>query len=139
MECEICKNYYITKFTSISLDNIIILTIECDKCSHNTQFNIKIPKEYYKDKKITPLHLPKYNYCGPYTNVIKNIVQDVKPYNDIDTQCLLHDLSYHMYKDNTSRCKADVNLIKYLNNLTKKSVSKHIIKLVLDIKNIFAK
>ncbi|AAG02807.1 hypothetical protein AMV101 [Betaentomopoxvirus amoorei] len=139
MECEMCKNYYITKFNTIISENkkYILLNIICDKCSHTTAYNINVPIDYMKNKKITPLHLLKYNYCGPYTNVIKNIISGIKPYNEIDNQCLLHDLSYHIYKDNKYRHNSDNNLLKYLNNIDKNSISKHIIKTVLNVKNMF--
>ncbi|CCU56325.1 unknown similar to AMEV101 [Mythimna separata entomopoxvirus 'L'] len=137
MECENCNNYFITEYKINVLEKIIELFINCDKCTHETKFIVEIPTDYMKDKKIVPLHLLKYNYCGPYTNVIKNIVSNIKPYNEIDKQCMIHDLSYHMYKDEYLRSKSDSNLLNYLSNLNKKSISKHIISLVLDIKKKF--
>ncbi|CCU55724.1 unknown similar to AMEV101 [Choristoneura biennis entomopoxvirus] len=139
MECENCKYIYITKYNTIISEDkkFIIVRITCDKCLHITEYKIKVSDDYMKNKKLVPLHLLKYNYCGPYTNVIKNIITDIKPYNEIDAQCLLHDLSYHIYKDSYHRNISDINLLEYLNTIKKKSISKYIISLVLDIKKTF--
>lgn len=37
-------------------------------------------------------HLPGLNYCGPGTNVTRRLLEGVKPVNDLDAACLMHDL-----------------------------------------------
>jgi hypothetical protein len=57
------------------LKNLIKSGIEDEK--HNTQF-----------------HMPGFNYMGPGTNIITNILKDVRPINETDHVALHHDLDF---------------------------------------------
>ena len=38
------------------------------------------------------MHLPGYNYAGPGTNVTRRLRNRVRPMNELDQACLVHDL-----------------------------------------------
>lgn len=38
------------------------------------------------------MHLPGYNYAGPGTNVARRLRNRVRPMNELDKACLVHDL-----------------------------------------------
>lgn len=57
------------------------------------------------------LHIPKYQYCGPGTKVIKRVARGDKGINPLDAACKKHDLAYLHNRDNLSaRHKADYEL-----------------------------
>ncbi|AJP61539.1 hypothetical protein AHEVV2_007 [Adoxophyes honmai entomopoxvirus 'L' virophage 2] len=138
MECFYCKNTYINEFklnTAIEI-KLIELIIKCNKCDKYTKYNIPIKNNIlFKNNK--GMHLKNYNYCGPYTNVIKNILFNVKPYNYIDKQCQLHDLSYHMFKDKEKRIISDKNLIHSMYNINGDYVTRCIIIVIMSMKLLF--
>lgn len=138
MECENCKNFYITKYYLKNYFDKIIVSLFCDKCKLNTDFIIKKKHNYMIRNKPPPLHLPKYNYCGPFTDVLNSIDMNIHPYNDLDKQCLFHDLSYHIFKNKDRRKKADYNLIKYIKDNNKKSINSKIILYILTFKTVFS-
>ncbi len=37
-------------------------------------------------------HLPEHNYCGPGTNVTRRLREGVKPMNELDHACMIHDV-----------------------------------------------
>jgi hypothetical protein len=37
-------------------------------------------------------HLPGYNFCGPGTDVHRRLREGVKPMNELDEACLIHDI-----------------------------------------------
>lgn len=37
-------------------------------------------------------HFPGYNFCGPGTDVARRLREGVKPINELDRACLMHDL-----------------------------------------------
>lgn len=57
-----------------------------------------------------PLHLPNFSYCGPGTNIRKNIAENVPPKNKLDSYCKEHDIFYMNHPDTASRNKADMRL-----------------------------
>ena len=65
-----------------------------------------MPKATKKSSKarIDPLHLPGYNYCGPGTDLTKNL----PPINDLDAACKRHDEAYA--DPNVHTLAADMNL-----------------------------
>lgn len=62
--------------------------------------------------KVMPeMHLPGYNYCGPFTNLDKRLPRGDKGINKLDEGCKLHDIAYNTHKDGTGRKLADQALI----------------------------
>jgi hypothetical protein len=53
------------------------------------------------------LHLPGYNYCGPFTKLNERLARGDKPVNKLDAGCKKHDIFYGDHEDT----KKDVLLI----------------------------
>jgi len=52
-----------------------------------------------KLKDVMPeLHIPGYNYCGPFTNLDKRLGRGEEPVNKLDAACKEHDIFYHDHK-----------------------------------------
>jgi len=56
------------------------------------------------------MHLPGYNYCGPFTKLKKRLARGDKGINKLDEACKKHDIFYHDYKDTKARHSADKEL-----------------------------
>jgi len=56
------------------------------------------------------LHLPDYNYCGPFTILDKRLARVNKPINKLDAGCQQHDIFYRDHKDTKERHVADKEL-----------------------------
>jgi hypothetical protein len=56
------------------------------------------------------LHLPGYNYCGPFTKVDKRLARGDKLINKLDAGCQQHDIFYRDHKDTKERHVADEEL-----------------------------
>ena len=56
------------------------------------------------------LTLPTYGWCGPGTNVEKNLANNVLPKNKLDSYCKEHDIFYKNNPDRVARNKADIKL-----------------------------
>jgi hypothetical protein len=135
MDCDNCKKF-IVDITISKNKYLVTLVGKCSECNKKTIRNIKYN---IRRKNIIPIHLLNYNYCGPFTDVLKNIIYDIKPYNELDKRCQIHDLSYHMYKDNYHRFLSDIYLIDYINKMKKKDINSNIIKFILSVKNMLNK
>ncbi|EFA12460.1 hypothetical protein TcasGA2_TC002158 [Tribolium castaneum] len=59
----------------------------------------------------------KYNYCGPGTKVDKRLARGDKPINELDAECMKHDIVYNNYSkglaDENDIIEADEKLINY--------------------------
>jgi len=64
---------------------------------------------------IPELHLPGYNYCGPFTKVDKRLARCNEPVNKLNAGCKEHDIFYRDHKDPKERHIAD----KELENIAK--------------------
>jgi len=60
------------------------------------------------------LHLPAYNYCGPFTKLDKRLARGDKPINKLDAGCQQHDIFYRDHKETRERHVADKELENYL-------------------------
>jgi len=58
-------------------------------------------------------HFPGYNYLGPGTRFITNLVNDVKPINAIDKIAMYHDLEYVLGNYDKSDINAMRESLKY--------------------------
>lgn len=130
MECIKCSNQNIKNY-NIKYDNYYIyIYLICDVCNSTTEYALKIKSHRKKE-----YHLPGYNNCGPGTDIIYNLKNNIKPINKTDLYCLLHDISYYMYKDKESRKKADKFLFNSISNQDKPySISIPIIKAIIGFK-----
>jgi hypothetical protein len=61
------------------------------------------------------LHLPGYNYCGPFTRLDETLARGDEPVNKLDAGCKEHDIFYRDHKDTNERHIAD----KELENIAK--------------------
>lgn len=58
------------------------------------------------------MHLPGYNYCGPFTDLDRRLERGDQGINKLDEACKKHDIFYKNHKDTESRHIADKVLIK---------------------------
>ena len=58
-------------------------------------------------KYIPEMHLPGYNYAGPFTKLETRLKRGDKPINKLDEAAMHHDVAYHNYKDKPTRWKHD--------------------------------
>ena len=63
--------------------------------------------DFLNCKFLPPMHYPKYNYLGPFTNLEKNEEQNIQPINKLDEAAREHDYFYKNHKDIKSRHIAD--------------------------------
>jgi hypothetical protein len=56
------------------------------------------------------LHLPGYNYCGPFTKLDKRLARGDEPVNRLDAVCKKHDIFYRDHKGAKERHIADKEL-----------------------------
>lgn len=59
------------------------------------------------DKIPIELHLPKYQYCGPGTNLKKRMERGDPGINPLDAACKEHDIAYEEHKESSERAVAD--------------------------------
>ena len=78
------------------------------------------------------LHIPGYNYCGPFTKLNKKLVFNkngdvvkvlVNPINEVDYQCMLHDIAYMKYRSKYNRVLSDMALLE---NVSGRKIPKHL-------------
>lgn len=134
MECSNCLNSNIQKYKSNydKILNTLNIIYTCDKCNTDTECILNIKSHRKKE-----YHIPGYNNCGPGTDIIYNIKNNIVPTNETDIHCFFHDIAYYIYKDKERRKKADQILYKNLSNLNKSnSLSIPIINAILKIKMI---
>ena len=56
------------------------------------------------------MHLPGYNYCGPFTRLDKRLARGDAPINKMDAGCQKHDIFYRVRRDTKERHVADKEL-----------------------------
>jgi hypothetical protein len=64
---------------------------------------------------MTEMHLPGYNYCGPFTKLEERLARGDEPINKLDAGCQQHDIFYRDHRDTKERHTAD----KVIANITK--------------------
>jgi hypothetical protein len=94
----------------------------------------------FLEKTLNPpeMHIPGYNFCGPFTKLEKRMNRGDNPINRVDGACLKHDIKYYKDKESSARHLADQELIDELNSIEKPSfaekVSKAVIKPIIKAK-----
>lgn len=72
------------------------------------------------EKSNIPKHLPGYNYCGPGTKVVTSILDNIKPINDLDCGCQIHDFEYMEFAGDREKLEeSDSKLIEVSKNWRK--------------------
>jgi hypothetical protein len=61
------------------------------------------------------LHLPGYNYCGPFTKLDRRLARGDEPITKLDAGCQKHDIFYRYQKDTKERHVADKELADIAN------------------------
>lgn len=61
------------------------------------------------------IHIPGYQYCGPFTKLEKRLKRGDPGINRVDKACKKHDISYSKTKDTKERHIADEELLNDLN------------------------
>lgn len=56
------------------------------------------------------IHAPSYSFCGPGTKLAKRLARNDQPKNLLDSYCRDHDISYSLFRDESSRTIADREL-----------------------------
>jgi len=56
------------------------------------------------------MHLPGYNYCGPFTKLEQRLARGDAPINKMDAGCQKHDISCNDHRDTKERHVADKQL-----------------------------
>jgi hypothetical protein len=64
------------------------------------------------------LHLPGYDYCGPFIKLDERLARGDLPINKLDAGCKEHDIFYRDHKDTKGRHVAD----KDLENIAKERI-----------------
>lgn len=62
------------------------------------------------DKLPFEMHIPKYQYCGPGTNLKKRLARGDPGINPLDAACKQHDIAYDQTKSTEGRYEADKKL-----------------------------
>jgi hypothetical protein len=75
--------------------------------SGSSVFNTLI---YRLNNVMTELHIPGYNYCGPFTKLVKRLARGDETVNKLDYGCNNHDILYRDHKDIKERHIADKEL-----------------------------
>jgi hypothetical protein len=63
------------------------------------------------------MHLPGYNYAGPFTKLEDRLLKGDKPINKLDTAAQKHDMAYAIFKDKKDRHVADKVLEEEANKI----------------------
>jgi hypothetical protein len=61
-------------------------------------------------KGIPELHIPGYQFCGPFTKLDERLARGDQGINPLDAGCKVHDIAYRDNKDLENRHKADNEL-----------------------------
>ena len=59
---------------------------------------------------VPEMHLPGYNYCGPFTKLEQRLARGDAPINKMDAGCQKHDIFYHDHRDTKERHVANKEL-----------------------------
>jgi hypothetical protein len=57
--------------------------------------------------KLPEMHIPGYNFCGPFTKLEERLERGDKGINPLDEACKQHDIAYHNFTDLDTRHVAD--------------------------------
>ena len=97
-----------TKFDSPKGTEYIIRFISClpkgDFKTGSGVFNTLLNK---LSNVMPELHLPGYNYFGPFTKLNRRLARGDKPVNKLDAGCKEHDIFYRDHRDTKERHLAD--------------------------------
>lgn len=84
------------------------------------------------------MHLPGYEYCGPFTPTREKMRRGIQPRNRVDALSLQHDLDYEEAKSYEDRRLADKKLIEDINSLVdlscEEKIGAFVVKLCMRIK-----
>jgi len=84
------------------------------------------------------MHLPTFEYCGPFTPTREKMRKGIQPRNRVDALCLQHDLDYEQAASREERRLADKKLIQDINSLTnlscKERIGAFIVKMCIRVK-----
>lgn len=69
----------------------------------------------FPDEVSSQYHVPGYNYLGPGTHILENILKGVEPVNAIDQAAYWHDINYLASTSDEMRDRADDIAIKQFN------------------------
>ena len=93
--------------------------------------------------KINPpeIHLPGYEYCGPFTKLEKRLKRGDPGINRVDKACKKHDIEYSKTRDKKERHRADQELLDDLDSIENPTVGERIgrtiIKPIIKAKKTF--
>lgn len=87
-------------------------------------------------QKLNPpeLHVPGYEYLGPFTRLEKRLKRGDKGINRLDRIAKAHDIAYSKAKNKKDIWKADDKMVKAIDNLPKKNITEKIARNVISIK-----
>lgn len=112
MICEKCNQNKLQILITTSEDRFVA-KLRCDNCEFSEE---NIVKQKLKNKSFE-FHIPGYNYCGPGTNILYRLHNNIQPVNKVDQACMRHDINYMLSKTGiTNITKSD---IEFLNDLDK--------------------
>lgn len=73
---------------------------------------------WVQDKLNPPeMHVPGYQYCGPFTKLEKRLKRGDPGINRVDQACKKHDIAYSKTKDTKQRHVADEELLNDINSI----------------------
>lgn len=93
--------------------------------------------------KINPpeMHLPGYQYCGPFTKLEKRLSRGDPGINRVDKACKKHDIKYNQNKETHQRHVADQELLEDLDSIENPTIGERIgrtiIKPIIKAKKTF--
>lgn len=84
-------------------------------------------------KHINPpeMHLPGYNYCGPFTKFSERFERGDPGINRVDEACKNHDYMYNRNKEKEKRHEADRKLLQELNEIEDATASEKVARAVI--------
>lgn len=87
------------------------------------------------------IHIPGYQFCGPFTKLKKRLQRGDPGINRVDKACKKHDIAYSKTKDTAARHVADQDLLDDLDNIQDPTLgerlSRTIIKPIIKTKKRF--
>lgn len=88
------------------------------------------------------MHLPGYEFAGPFTNTREKLRRNIAPRNRVDAFCLQHDLDYEVASTREERHAADRQLLNNINAIENPSFCERagrvVIKVCIGLKLLFA-
>ena len=84
-------------------------------------------------EKVNPpeMHLPGYNFCGPFTKLEKRFPRGDKGINQVDEACKRHDITYYIDKQLEGKHKADDVLVDELNAIDNPTLNEKIARAII--------